>query len=184
VSANDSIRLNAYFYNKVNEYKGIEKAEKCVQRAREKSGISQGRLLGDTGPFSDLSVLSSSLSCNRSTQHTSGQDDVLQPNKESATSLPLPPDEALGPKRLATVTQNDYSSATNSESDVSDVSDVGDYPETSGGRGFLRRSLRNISGIFSSDLPAKPNFQTYWEKVAEEKQSRLDTSGQKAGDFR
>ena len=147
VSANDSIRLNAYFYNKVNEYKGIEKAKKCVQRAREKSGISQ--------------------------------DDVLQPNKESATSSPLP-DEALGPKRLATVTQNDYSRSSDTESDVSDVSDVSDYPETSGGRGFLR----SIPGIFSSDLPAKPKFQTYWEKVAEEKQSRPDTSGQKAGDIR
>jgi hypothetical protein len=90
----------------------------------------------------------------------------------------------LGPKRLANVTQNDYSSASDTESDVSDVSDVGEYPETSGGREFFRRSLRKISGIFSSDLPAKPKYKTYWEKVAEEKQSRLDTSGQKAGDLR
>ena len=32
VSANDSIRLNAYFYNKVNEYKGIEKADLNMEK--------------------------------------------------------------------------------------------------------------------------------------------------------
>lgn len=173
MSADDSIRLNAYFYNKVNEYKGIEKAEKCVQMARAHASAPAYTL--NAGNASTLAV----------TYRDAGisQDDVLQPNKKSATSSPLP-DEALGPKRLATVTQHDYSSASDTESDVSDVSDVGDYPETSGGREFLRRSLRKISGIFSSDLPAKPKYQTYWEKVAEEKQSRLDTSGQKAGDLR
>ena len=45
IAVSDSLQLKAFFYNKVDEFKEIEKAENLMERARQKSGlVESGRM--------------------------------------------------------------------------------------------------------------------------------------------